>query len=33
MMEAKNINGSYIFDLWSHVIAKRGNRSEKIAGR
>ena len=33
MTEAKNVNGSYIFDLRSHVTAKRGNRSEEIAGR
>ena len=33
VMEAKNVNSSYIFDLWSHVIAKRGNRSQEIAGR
>ena len=26
--EAKNVNSSYIFDLWLHVTAKRGNRSE-----
>ena len=32
MMEAKNVNGSYIFRLPSHDIAKRGNRSEEIAG-
>ena len=29
----ENINDSYIFDLLSHVIAKRGNSSEEIAGR
>ena len=33
MTEAKNINIRYIFDLKSHVIAKRGNCSEEIAGR
>ena len=33
MMEAKNINISYIFDVKSHVIAKCGNCSEEIAGR
>ena len=32
-MEAKNVNGSYIFDLRSHVIAKRDIRSLEIAGR
>ena len=32
-MEAKNANGSYIFRLPSPDIAKRGNRSEEIAGR
>ena len=31
--EAKNVNSSYIFDLWLHVTAKRGNRSEEIPGR
>ena len=31
--EAKNVNNSYIFDLWLHVTAKRGNRSEEIPGR
>ena len=30
---AKNVNISYIFDLRSHVIAKRRNVSEEIAGR
>ena len=30
MTEAKILNGSYIFDLRSHVIAKRGNKSEEI---
>ena len=30
---AKNVNISYIFDLKSHVIAKRRNVSEEIAGR
>ena len=33
MTEAKNINIHYIFDVKSHVIAKRGNCSEEIAGR
>ena len=33
MTEAKNINIRYIFDLKSHVIAKRGNCSKEIAGR
>ena len=33
MTKAKNFNDSYIFDLRSHVIAKRGNRSEEIAGQ
>ena len=31
--EAKNVSSSYIFDLWLHVTAKRGNRSEEIPGR
>ena len=30
---AKNVNISYIFDLRSHVIAKRRNVSEEIADR
>ena len=30
---AKNVNISYIFHLRSHVIAKRRNVSEEIAGR
>ena len=30
---AKNVNISYIFDLKSHVIAKRRNVSEEIASR
>ena len=30
---AKNVNISYFFDLRSHVIAKRRNVSEEIAGR
>ena len=33
MTEAKKINIRYIFDLKSHVIAKRGNCSKEIAGR
>ena len=33
MMEAKKIDIRYIFDLKSHVIAKRGNCSKEIAGR
>ena len=33
MTEAKSINVSYIIDLKEHVIAKRGNCSEEIAGR
>ena len=33
MTETKNINIHYIFDVKSHVIAKRGNCSEEIAGR
>lgn len=32
VVEAKNVIGSYIFDLQSHVIAKRGNCSKEIAG-
>ena len=28
----KNIKHSYIFDLWSHVIAKGGNNREEIVG-
>ena len=32
MTETKNVNDSYIFDLRSHVIAKRGSSSEEIAG-
>ena len=31
--DAKNVNGSYVIDLQSHVIAICGNRSEEIAGR
>ena len=33
MTEAKNVNGRFIFVLRSHVIAKRGNGREEIAGR
>ena len=33
MTDAKNVNGSYVSDLQSHVIAICGNRSEEIAGR
>ena len=33
MTEATKINGSYIFILKSHVIAKHGNCSKEIAGR
>ena len=33
MAEAKDVNGSYISDLRSHVIAKRGNKNEESAGR
>ena len=33
MAEAKKVNSSYISDQLLHVIAKRGNRSEEIAGR
>ena len=31
--DAKNVNGSYIFDLRSYVIAKHSNGSVEIAGR
>ena len=33
MAEAENVNGNYISDLQLHVITKRGNKSEEIAGR
>ena len=29
----KNVNGSYVIDLQSHVIAKCSNRSKEITGR
>ena len=31
-IDAKHVNGSYIFDLWSHIIVKCSNRSEEVAG-
>ena len=33
MTEAKNVYVSYIFHFRSHVIAKRSNGGEEIAGR